>query len=56
MRARDVQLLFADANSGARSATMVNQGQIGALVEAPAVVDQQQRDELCITLVEEDDD
>ena len=34
MRARDVQLLFADAASGARSAAIVGQGQIGALLEA----------------------
>jgi chromosome segregation protein len=34
MRARDVQLLFADAASGARSAAIVSQGQIGALLEA----------------------
>jgi chromosome segregation protein len=34
VRARDVQLLFADASSGARSAAIVSQGQIGALVEA----------------------
>ena len=34
LRARDVQLLFADAASGARSATIVGQGQIGALLEA----------------------
>ena len=34
VRARDVQLLFADAASGARSAAIVSQGQIGALVEA----------------------
>jgi chromosome segregation protein len=34
MRARDVQLLFADASSGARSAAIVSQGQIGSLVEA----------------------
>jgi chromosome segregation protein len=33
-RARDVQLLFADASSGARSAAIVSQGQIGSLVEA----------------------
>jgi len=33
-RARDVQILFADAASGARSAAIVSQGQIGALVEA----------------------
>ncbi|WGF87773.1 AAA family ATPase [Marinivivus vitaminiproducens] len=33
-RARDVQLLFADGNSGARSASIVSQGQIGALVDA----------------------
>ena len=34
VRARDVQLLFADASSGARSAAIVSQGQIGSLVEA----------------------
>ncbi len=34
LRARDVQLLFADASSGARSAAIVSQGQIGSLVEA----------------------
>ncbi len=34
LRARDIQLLFADAASGARSAAIVGQGQIGALVEA----------------------
>ncbi len=34
LRARDVQLLFADAASGARSAAIVGQGQIGALIEA----------------------
>jgi chromosome segregation protein len=34
LRARDVQLLFADAASGARSAAIVSQGRIGALVEA----------------------
>jgi chromosome segregation protein len=34
MRARDIQLLFADAASGARSAAIVSQGRIGALVEA----------------------
>ncbi len=34
IRARDVQLLFADASSGARSAAVVSQGQIGSLVEA----------------------
>ena len=34
IRARDVQLLFADASSGARSAAIVSQGQIGCLVEA----------------------
>ena len=33
-RAKDVQLLFADAASGARSASIVSQGRIGALVEA----------------------
>ncbi len=34
LRARDVQLLFADAASGARSAAILSQAQIGALVEA----------------------
>ena len=34
LRARDVQVLFADAASGARSAAIVSQGQIGALVDA----------------------
>jgi chromosome segregation protein len=34
IRARDVQLMFADASSGARSAAIVSQGQIGGLVEA----------------------
>ncbi len=33
-RARDVQLLFADAGSGARSAAFVNQGQVAAIVDA----------------------
>ena len=33
-RARDVHLLFADASTGARSAAMVSQGQIGALIAA----------------------
>jgi chromosome segregation protein len=33
-RARDVQLLFADAASGAHSGAMVGQGRIGALIEA----------------------
>ena len=33
-RARDVQLLFADAAAGARSAAIVGQGQIGLLVDA----------------------
>ncbi|MDP6172585.1 MAG: chromosome segregation SMC family protein, partial [Rhodospirillales bacterium] len=34
VRARDVQLLFADAVSGARSTAMVSQGHIGAVVSA----------------------
>src|SRR6202048_2626346 len=34
VRARDVQLLFADAASGAHSGAMVSQGRIGALLEA----------------------
>ena len=33
-RARDVQLLFADAATGARSVAMVSQGKVGALVNA----------------------
>ncbi len=33
-RARDVQLLFADASSGARSPAMVRQGQIGEIISA----------------------
>src|SRR5919197_753136 len=34
VRARDVQLLFADAVSGAHSGAMVSQGRIGALIDA----------------------
>ncbi|NJO56038.1 MAG: AAA family ATPase, partial [Rhodospirillales bacterium] len=34
VRARDVQLLFADAASGARSAALVTQGQVAALITA----------------------
>lgn len=34
IRARDVQLLFADAATGARSTAMVGQGQIGAIINA----------------------
>lgn len=34
VRARDVQLLFADASTGARSPALVRQGQIGELVSA----------------------
>ncbi|MEE8189489.1 MAG: chromosome segregation protein SMC [Kiloniellales bacterium] len=34
VRARDVQLLFADAASGAHSSAMVSQGRIGALINA----------------------
>ncbi len=33
-RARDVQLLFADAGSGARSTGMVSQGRVGAIIAA----------------------
>ena len=33
-RARDVQLLFADAATGARSTAMVSQGRVGALIAA----------------------
>ena len=34
MRARDVQLLFADASTGARSPSLVRQGQIGEIIAA----------------------
>ena len=34
MRARDVQLLFADASTGARSPALVRQGQIGEIIAA----------------------
>ncbi|MBB4196711.1 chromosome segregation protein SMC [Rhodoblastus sphagnicola] len=34
VRARDVQLLFADASSGARSPALVRQGQIGEIISA----------------------
>ncbi len=34
VRARDVQLLFADAATGARSSAMVRQGQIGEIISA----------------------
>jgi chromosome segregation protein len=34
VRARDVQLLFADAATGAHSAAMVSQGRVGALIDA----------------------
>ncbi len=34
MRARDVQLLFADAATGARSPSLVRQGQIGEIISA----------------------
>ena len=37
VRARDVQLLFADAATGARSAAMVTQGQVAALIAARPV-------------------
>ena len=36
-RARDVQLLFADAASGAHSAALVSQGRIGAIINARPV-------------------
>ena len=32
VRARDVQLLFADASTGARSPALVRQGQIGEII------------------------
>src|SRR3546814_6574061 len=34
VRARDVQLLFADAASGAHSTALVSQGRIGAIINA----------------------
>ena len=34
VRAKDVQLLFADSSTGARSTALVSQGQIGALINA----------------------
>jgi chromosome segregation protein len=34
VRARDVQLLFADLATGARSAALVSQGRVGALINA----------------------
>lgn len=34
VRARDVQILFADSSSGARSTAMVNQGKVGELIGA----------------------
>lgn len=37
VRARDVQLLFADASTGAQSPAMVRQGQIGELIAAKPV-------------------
>ena len=36
-RARDVQLLFADAGSGARSTNMVSQSRVGAIIAAKPV-------------------
>ena len=37
VRARDVQLLFADSATGARSTAMVSQGKIGAVINAKPV-------------------
>ena len=37
VRARDVQLLFADASTGAHSASIVSQGKVGALINAKPV-------------------
>ena len=34
VRARDVQLLFADASSGAHSTALVSQGEVGAIIDA----------------------
>ena len=36
VRSRDVQLLFADAGTGARSAGIVNQGRVGSINAKPA--------------------
>jgi chromosome segregation protein len=40
-RAKDVQLLFADASTGARSPSMVGQGRIGELIQAKPVARRQ---------------
>src|SRR5262249_57465458 len=37
VRARDVQLLFADAATGAHSTALVSQGRVGALISAKPV-------------------
>src|SRR5437660_10198216 len=37
VRARDVQLLFADAASGAHSGAMVSQGRVGAIINAKPI-------------------
>src|SRR5690606_41546544 len=37
VRARDVQLMFADASTGSRSPALVRQGQIGELIAAKPV-------------------
>jgi chromosome segregation protein len=37
VRARDVQLLFADAASGAHSAALVSQGRVGAIINAKPI-------------------
>src|SRR5690606_4587781 len=34
VRARDVQILFADASTGARSPALVHQGRIGEIIQA----------------------
>ena len=34
VRLKDVQLLFADASTGARSTSMVSQGRVGAIIAA----------------------
>ena len=34
MRLKDVQLLFADASTGARSTSMVSQGRVSAIIAA----------------------
>ena len=39
VRARDVQLLFADSATGARSTALVSQGRVGAIINAKPRID-----------------